>query len=128
MASAIDSCGGDIGVRRGPVRQGSLRDNADDCGTKTRGFRGNVSRNCVGREIGPARLLGILGQCSPLVALCTGVTETDCVVPTERLGIDQCPCHPRLVVRELDGLEGTIRNAQGWLPEALVATGRESET
>jgi hypothetical protein len=63
-----------------------------------------------------------------LVALRAGVTETDCVVPPERLCIDQCPCHPRLILRELDGLEGTIRNAQGWLPEALVATGRKPET
>jgi hypothetical protein len=59
--------------------------------------------------------------------LCAGVTETDCVVPPERLCIDQCSYHPWLILRELDGLEGAVRNAQGWLPEALVATGRKPE-
>ena len=63
-----------------------------------------------------------------LVALCAGVTATDCVVPPERLCVDQCPRHPRLILRELDGLECTIWNAQGWLPEAPVATGRKAET
>jgi hypothetical protein len=62
------------------------------------------------------------------VALGTGVTEADYIVPPERLCIDQGPCHPWLVRREPDGLEGTIRNAQGRLPEALAVTGRKPET
>src|ERR1035441_854396 len=81
--------------------------------------------------MGPSGRVGVLvphQATFALVALRAGVTETDCVVPPERLCIDQCPCHPRLILRELDGLEGTIRNAQGWFPEALVATGRKPET
>jgi hypothetical protein len=59
-----------------------------------------------------------------LAALCAGVAEADCVVPPERLCVDQCPCHPWLVLRESQGLEGAIRDAQGWFSEALVVTGR----
>jgi hypothetical protein len=55
------------------------------------------------------------------------LSETDAIVPPERLCVDQRPGHPWLIRREPDGLEGTIRNAQGWLPEALAATGRKTE-
>ena len=69
-----------------------------------------------------------LAPSSALMALCAGVTETDAVVPPERLCVDQRPRHPRLIRRELDDLECAIWNAQRWLPEALVATGHKAET
>ena len=99
--------------------------------------RRRARRTCTGRVAlgadlarpgGRSRKTFPLAPSFALVALCAGVTATDCVVPPERLCVDQCPRHPRLILRELDGLECTIWNAQGWLPEALVATGRKAET
>jgi len=56
------------------------------------------------------------------------VTEADCVMPPERLCIDQRPRHPWLILRELDGLEGAVRDTEGWLSEAQATAAREAET
>ena len=99
---------------------------------RRRARRTRTGRAALGAD--PARHGGRSRKTCPLapsfalVALCAGVTATDCVVPPERLCVDQCPRHPRLILRELDGLESAVWNAQRWLPEALVAPGRKAET
>ena len=56
------------------------------------------------------------------------VTHTDAVVPPERLGIDERADHPGLVCRQLDYLEGRVRNTQGRLTEAVFYCRTEANT
>ena len=55
------------------------------------------------------------------------IAETDGVVPPEGLGVDQRPCHPRLVGGEPERLEGGVRDAQRRLSEALPSARLEAE-
>lgn len=50
------------------------------------------------------------------------------IVAPERIGVDECSRHPRLMVGEPNRLEGRVRDTQRRFAETLRATGLKAET